>query len=118
VLGSRFSAPVWRCQIPLLPRLLSQLPQPHRRGDPPGARIGSGVFIDARQGVVIGKTSEIGNPLASLYRGVTLGGTARCTQASPTLGENVRGAAPAPTVLGAISVGSNTRKSALDRGAA
>ena len=40
----------------------------------PGAKIGSGFFIDHGMGVVIGETSEIGNNV-TMYHDVTLGGT-------------------------------------------
>ncbi|APD48071.1 serine O-acetyltransferase [Synechococcus sp. CS-602] len=105
----RFSHRLWRCQIPLLPRLLSQLARSLTGVEiHPGARIGSGVFIDHGMGVVIGETSEIGNRCL-LYQGVTLGGTGKVHgKRHPTLGENVVVGAGA-NVLGAISVGSNTR---------
>ncbi len=74
----------------------------------PGARIGSGVFIDHGMGVVIGETAEIGNRCL-LYQGVTLGGTGKDHgKRHPTLDENVVIGAGAK-VLGAIHVGANTR---------
>ncbi len=105
----RFSHRLWRCRIPLLPRLLSQLGRSLTGVEiHPGARIGSGVFIDHGMGVVIGETAEIGNRCL-LYQGVTLGGTGKVHgKRHPTLGENVVVGAGA-NVLGAITVGSNTR---------
>lgn len=41
-----------------------------------GAEIGKGLFIDHRNGVVIGETAEIRNHV-TLYQGVTLGGTGK-----------------------------------------
>jgi serine O-acetyltransferase len=74
----------------------------------PGARIGKGVFIDHGMGVVIGETAVIGD-LCLLYQGVTLGGTGKQVgKRHPTLMENVVVGAGAK-VLGAISVGANTR---------
>ena len=42
----------------------------------PGARIGSGFFIDHGNGVIIGETTIIGDNV-TLYQGVTLGGTGK-----------------------------------------
>ena len=74
----------------------------------PGARIGHSVFIDHGMGVVIGETTEIGNRCL-LYQGVTLGGTGKeHGKRHPTLAENVVVGAGAK-VLGAITIGTNTR---------
>lgn len=55
----------------------------------PGAKIGSGFFIDHGMGVVIGETAEIGDN-CTLYHGVTLGGTSWAKEKRhPTLGSNV-----------------------------
>jgi serine O-acetyltransferase len=73
----------------------------------PGAKIGSGFFIDHGMGVVIGETTEIGDNV-TLYQGVTLGGTGKERgKRHPTIGDNVVIAAGA-TVLGAITVGDNS----------
>jgi len=95
--------------LPLLPRLLSHLGRLLTGVEiHPGARIGSGVFIDHGMGVVIGETAVIGNRCL-LFQGVTLGGTGKQTgKRHPSLGENVVVGAGAK-VLGAISVGANTR---------
>ena len=59
-------------------------------------------------GVVIGETAEIG-PRCLLYQGVTLGGTGKEEgKRHPTLAENVVVGAGAK-ILGAITIGSNTR---------
>jgi len=74
----------------------------------PGARIGSGFFIDHGMGVVIGETSEVGRNV-TLYHGVTLGGTSwKKEKRHPTLGDNVIVGAGA-SVLGPIKVGDNAR---------
>jgi serine O-acetyltransferase len=74
----------------------------------PGARIGKGVFIDHGAGVVIGETAIIGDRCL-LFQGVTLGGTGKQSgKRHPTLEENVVVGAGAK-VLGAITVGANTR---------
>jgi serine O-acetyltransferase len=93
----------------LLARLLSQLGrwltgiEIH-----PGAHIGHGVFIDHGMGMVVGETAVIGNNCL-LYQGITLGGTGKAHgKRHPTLEENVVVGAGAK-VLGAITVGANTR---------
>jgi serine O-acetyltransferase len=95
--------------VPLLPRLISQFGrwitgiEIH-----PGARIGKGVFIDHGMGLVIGETAVVGNN-CHLYQGVTLGGTGKMHgKRHPTLENNVVVGAGAK-VLGAITVGANTR---------
>lgn len=108
----RLSHSLWQVQSPvaaLSARLLSQLGrwltgiEIH-----PGARIGHGVFIDHGMGVVIGETSVIGDNCL-LYQGVTLGGTGKDHgKRHPTLEQNVVVGAGAK-VLGAITVGANTR---------
>jgi serine O-acetyltransferase len=105
----RLSNRLWRLEVPLLPRVISQLGrwitgiEIH-----PGARIGKGVFIDHGMGVVIGETAVVGNNCL-LYQGVTLGGTGKVHgKRHPTLEDNVVVGAGAK-VLGAITVGANTR---------
>jgi serine O-acetyltransferase len=74
----------------------------------PGAKIGSGFFIDHGMGVVIGETAEIGDNV-TLYHGVTLGGTSlEKIKRHPTLENNVVVGAGAK-ILGAITIGANSR---------
>ena len=105
----RFSHRLWRLGLTLPARFLSQLGRLLTGVEiPPGARIGRGVFIDHGMGVVIGETAVIGNQCL-LYQGVTLGGTGKQHgKRHPTLHDNVVVGAGAK-VLGAITVGSNTR---------
>jgi serine O-acetyltransferase len=105
----RISHRLWRLRVPLLPRLLSQVGRLFTGVEiHPGARIGRGVFIDHGMGVVIGETAVIGDHCL-LYQGVTLGGTGKQHgKRHPTLKENVVVGAGAK-VLGAITVGANTR---------
>ena len=107
----RFSHRLWSCRLPmkLVARCLSQISRFLTGVEiHPGARIGHSVFIDHGMGVVIGETAEIGDRCL-LYQGVTLGGTGKDHgKRHPTLGENVVVGAGAK-VLGAITVGSNTR---------
>ena len=63
----------WMRQVPLIPRMMSELI--HRRTGidiHPGALIGESFFIDHGTGIVIGETTIIGNNV-KLYQGVTLG---------------------------------------------
>ena len=108
----RISHRLWRSRLPLAPlagRALSQVSRLLTGVEiHPGARIGEGVFIDHGMGVVIGETAVIGNKCL-LYQGVTLGGTGKQHgKRHPTLRENVVVGAGAK-VLGAITVGANTR---------
>ena len=74
----------------------------------PGATIGHSFFIDHGMGVVIGETAEVGNNV-TLYHGVTLGGTSlHKIKRHPTIGDHVVIGAGAK-VLGAITIGSNSR---------
>ncbi|NLP19125.1 MAG: serine O-acetyltransferase [Firmicutes bacterium] len=74
----------------------------------PGARIGSGFFIDHGSGVVIGETAEIGDNV-TLYQGVTLGGTGKEKgKRHPTIGSNVVIGSGAK-ILGSITIGDNVK---------
>lgn len=80
----------------------------------PGAKIGSGFFIDHGMGVVIGETTEIGNNV-TMYHDVTLGGTTVfdkdgkvMTKRHPTIGNNVIIGSGAQ-VLGPIKIGNNVK---------
>jgi serine O-acetyltransferase len=105
----RVSHTLWQLRIPLLPRLLSQIGRTLTGVEiHPGAKIGRGVFIDHGMGVVIGETTVVGDNCL-LYQGVTLGGTGKeHGKRHPTLSDNVVVGAGAK-VLGAITVGTNTR---------
>ncbi|BEV35482.1 serine O-acetyltransferase [Synechococcus sp. M16CYN] len=107
----RLSHRLWRSKLPLklLARCLSQIGRALTGIEiHPGARIGNSVFIDHGMGVVIGETAEIGHRCL-LYQGVTLGGTGKDHgKRHPTLAENVVVGAGAK-VLGAITIGANTR---------
>ncbi len=109
VWGHRISHWLWIHNRKLLARWVSQL----ARGLTgieihPGATIGPGFFIDHGMGVVIGETAEVGANV-TLYHGVTLGGTSlNKGKRHPTLGNDVVVGAGAK-VLGAITVGNNSR---------
>jgi serine O-acetyltransferase len=109
----RLSHRLWHLKLlplhKLLARLLSQVGRLLTGVEiHPGAQIGRGVFIDHGMGVVIGETSVVGDHCL-LYQGVTLGGTGKQHgKRHPTLASNVVVGAGAK-VLGAITVGTNTR---------
>lgn len=96
-------------EVPGVPRALSMLArlltgiEIHQ-----GATIGQGFFIDHGMGVVIGETTEIGDDV-TLFQGVTLGGTGKEKgKRHPTIQDGVVIAAGA-SVLGPITIGSNSR---------
>src|SRR5512142_1980495 len=105
----RLSHRMWKAGLKLLARWTSQL----ARGLTgieihPGATIGRHFFIDHGMGVVIGETTEVGD-YVTLYHGVTLGGTSlNKVKRHPTLEDHVVVGAGAK-VLGAITIGANSR---------
>ena len=63
----------WKAQVPLIPRMMSEIVHGSTGIDiHPGAQIGESFFIDHGTGVVIGETTVIGKNV-KLYQGVTLG---------------------------------------------
>lgn len=109
VWGHRLTHWLWLHGLKLLARWLSQL----FRGFTgieihPGATVGPRLFIDHGMGVVIGETAELGADV-TLYHQVTLGGTSMNKgKRHPTLENNVVVGAGAK-ILGAITVGANSR---------
>ncbi|MFH1406685.1 MAG: serine O-acetyltransferase, partial [Candidatus Omnitrophota bacterium] len=96
-----------KAKIPVIPRMISHISR-HITGIEihPGATIGERIFIDHGMGVVIGETTIIGKN-ATLYQGVTLGGTGKEKgKRHPTIGDNVVVGAGAK-VLGNIKIGNN-----------
>jgi len=109
VLFHRIAHWLWEKRVPIIPRLISHISrfltgiEIH-----PGARIGSGFFIDHGMGVVIGETTVIGNNV-TLFQGVTLGGTGKEKgKRHPTLGNNIVIGVGAK-VLGDIVIGDNVK---------
>jgi len=104
----RISHFLFQHKFKFLARLISQLTRFFTGIEiHPGAKIGKGFFIDHGMEVVIGETTEIGNN-ATLYQGVTLGGTGKEKgKRHPTLGNNVTVAAGAK-ILGNIKIGDNS----------
>jgi serine O-acetyltransferase len=69
----RLAHVLYRLQIPLLPRMLTEFAHERTGCDiHPGAQLGSHCFIDHGTGVVIGETATVGAHV-KLYQGVTLG---------------------------------------------
>ncbi|HPC05176.1 MAG TPA: serine O-acetyltransferase [Anaerolineaceae bacterium] len=74
----------------------------------PGAKICRSLFIDHGMGVVIGETAEVGCNV-TIYHGVTLGGVSlQKGKRHPTIEDNVVIGAGAK-ILGAITIGENSR---------
>lgn len=104
----RVSHELYRLQVPLFPRVLSEWAHRETGIDiHPGAEIGAGFAIDHGTGVVIGETSTIGNRVR-IYQGVTLGALAVSKKLAnrkrhPTIGDDVVIYANA-TILGGNTV--------------
>ncbi|MDJ0579692.1 serine O-acetyltransferase [Crocosphaera sp.] len=100
---------IYKQGVPFFPRLISHLARFFTGVEiHPGAKIGTGVFIDHGMGVVIGETAEVGD-YSLIYQGVTLGGTGKQSgKRHPTLGKNVVVGAGAK-VLGNLNIGNNVR---------
>jgi serine O-acetyltransferase len=105
----RIAHRLWRVRLRLLARWLSHLARFLTGVEiHPAARIGPRFFIDHGMGVVIGETAEVGADV-TLYHGVTLGGVSLAPgKRHPTLEDGVVVGAGAK-VLGAITVGKNSR---------
>lgn len=109
----RIAHELWNLQVPLLPRIMTELGHSKTGIDiHPGARIGESFFIDHGTGVVIGETALIGRNV-KIFQGVTLGALSfpkdergrlvRGTKRHPTLCDNVVVYAGA-TILGGDTV--------------
>ncbi len=107
LIGHRLAHLLYRWNIPVLPRCVSQLVRSVTGIEiHPGAQLGRGIFIDHGMGVVIGETAVLGDNV-TLFQGVTLGGTGKERgKRHPTLGHNVVVGAGAK-VLGNITLGDN-----------
>jgi serine O-acetyltransferase len=105
----RLSHRLWKNGLKLCARGLSQFMRNVTGIEiHPGATIGHNLFIDHGMGVVIGETAEVGDDV-TLYHGVTLGGTSlEKVKRHPTIEDHVVIGAGAK-VLGAITIGANSR---------
>ncbi len=105
----RLSHRLWQSGFKLIARGLSQFMRTLTGIEiHPGATIGHNFFIDHGMGVVIGETAEVGDNV-TIYHGVTLGGTSlNKVKRHPTVEDHVVIGAGAK-VLGAITIGANSR---------
>lgn len=105
----RIAHPLWRRGFKLLARWISQTARSLTGIEiHPGATLGKNFFIDHGMGIVIGETAEVGENV-TIYHGVTLGGTSsQKVKRHPTIEDNVVIGAGAK-VLGAITIGANSR---------
>jgi serine O-acetyltransferase len=109
LLAHRVAHALLEAGVPLAPRAIAYLTRAVTGIEiHPAARIGPEFFIDHGSGVVVGETAEIGRR-ATLYQGVTLGGTGfQRGKRHPTLGDNVTVGSGAK-LLGPISVGDGAK---------
>lgn len=90
----RLSNYLYRLQVPILPRIISEYAHSRTGIDiHPGATIGKFFFMDHATGIVIGETTHIGDNV-KLYQGVTLGAlyvekSLAQSKRHPTLEDNV-----------------------------
>ncbi len=96
----RIAHQLWKQDIPLLPRIMSEHAHSVTGIDiHPGASIGSYFFIDHGTGVVIGETTEIGERVR-IYQGVTLGALSLPKEEV----ERLRGAKRHPTIENDVTI--------------
>jgi serine O-acetyltransferase len=103
----------WTRQVPLIPRMMSELVHSRTGIDiHPGAEIGESFFIDHGTGVVIGETTVIGRDV-KLYQGVTLGALSVKKELAdrkrhPTIEDNVTIYSGATILGGETVIGRNS----------
>lgn len=114
----RIAHKLYELQVPLLPRIISEIAHSETGIDiHPAARIGESFFIDHGTGVVIGATCIIGSRV-KLYQGVTLGAKSfpkaddgsliKGIERHPIIGDNVI-VYSNTTLLGRITIGESAR---------
>ena len=105
----RVSHQLYKLNLRFLARFISQISRFFTGIEiHPGAQIGKRLFIDHGMGIVIGETTEIGNDV-SMFHQVTLGGTGKERgKRHPTIEDGVTIATGAK-VLGAITIGANSK---------
>ena len=101
------------CEVPLVPRLLTEMAHRQTGIDiHPSARIGASFAIDHGTGIVIGETAELGDRV-KLYQGVTLGALSvdkrmARTKRHPTIGDDVVIYANATILGGETAIGNGS----------
>ncbi len=114
----RIAHKLYELQVPLLPRIISEIAHSETGIDiHPAARIGESFFIDHGTGVVVGATCIIGSRV-KLYQGVTLGAKSfpkaddgsliKGIERHPIIGDNVI-VYSNTTLLGRINIGESAR---------
>ena len=114
----RIAHKLYELQVPLLPRIISEIAHSETGIDiHPAAHIGESFFIDHGTGVVIGATCIIGSRV-KLYQGVTLGAKSfpkaddgsliKGIERHPIIGDNVI-VYSNTTLLGRINIGDSAR---------
>lgn len=114
----RIAHKLYELQVPLLPRIISEIAHSETGIDiHPAAHIGESFFIDHGTGVVIGATCIIGSRV-KLYQGVTLGTKSfpkaddgsliKGIERHPIIGDNVI-VYSNTTLLGRINIGESAR---------
>ena len=114
----RIAHKLYELQVPLLPRIISEIAHSETGIDiHPAACIGESFFIDHGTGVVIGATCIIGSRV-KLYQGVTLGAKSfpkaddgsliKGIERHPIIGDNVI-VYSNTTLLGRINIGESAR---------
>lgn len=100
----RIAHQLFRQEIPLIPRIMSEWSHGQTGIDiHPGATIGPSFFIDHGTGVVIGETCQIGTGV-KIYQGVTLGALSFPKDSE---GNIVRGAKRHPTIEDGVVIYAN-----------
>ena len=114
----RIAHKLYELQVPLLPRIISEITHSETGIDiHPAAHIGESFFIDHGTGVVIGATCIIGSRV-KIYQGVTLGAKSfpkaddgsliKGIERHPIIGDNVI-VYSNTTLLGRINIGESAR---------
>ena len=109
----RFSNQLWKQEIGILPRLLTEYAHSKTGVDiHPGAAIGESFFIDHGTGIVIGETTVIGKNV-KIYQGVTIGALSVSREKAtgkrhPTIEDNVIIYSGATILGGETIIGKNS----------
>lgn len=114
----RIAHQLWRLEVPMMPRILSEWAHAQTGADlHPAAHIGERFFLDHATGAVVGATSQLGQGVR-MYQGVTLGalslprgddGKVRgASKRHPTVGDDVTLYANVVILGGNTTIGDGT----------